>query len=328
MKISILRYIACPMCYGNLILQDFRLEDNEVKEGALVCRKCGQKYSIMRFLPILTPPYIKPYDWISVEITKIKEKYGLKEGLLHLIEGKLKPIKPKPGGSLLSQEELQEGEYRESREYWERRLRKIKREQIVSGDLEKIWNIFIVMSGVESAKEVLDVGTGLGAMLTYIADKWPEKGLFALGISYVNLKAVRGKLKYFKIGENVHLVVGDALNMPFKSNIFDVVESWFGLGSIIEFKKVIRQAYRVLKRGGRFTVSGAWGEAYINFSMLSKIIKSLATQEYEKLIKFLREKELMLHVNEVTKTFKEVGFHDIEVFEEKNLYVVTGRKSV
>jgi len=139
------------MCYGNLILQDFRLEDNEVKDGTLVCRKCGQKYFIMRFLPILTPPYIKPYDWISVEITKIEEKYGLKEALLHLIEGKLKPIKLKPGEPLLSQEELQEGEYRESKEYWEGRLRRIKREQVISGDLEKIWNIFIVMSGVEES---------------------------------------------------------------------------------------------------------------------------------------------------------------------------------
>ena len=153
--------------------------------------------------------------------------------------------------------------------------------------------------------------------------------LFALDISYVNLKAVRGKLKYFGIGENVYLVVGDALSTPFKNNRFDVAESWFGLGNIIGFKKVVEQAYRVVRHGGYFTVSGAWSEAYFDpkHSVYGKVIKEFTVQEHEKLIEFLRRNELLLHVNEVIEIFRKSGFRDIGVFERNGLYVVTGKKT-
>ena len=94
------------------------------------------------------------------------------------------------------------------------------------------------------------MGTGLSAMLTELAMRREEGRLFALDISYVNLKAVRGKLRYLGVRGTVHLVVGDALRMPFRSEAFDLVESWFGLGSIVGFRRVVGEVCRVLRRGG------------------------------------------------------------------------------
>ncbi|RLF00201.1 MAG: hypothetical protein DRJ57_01280 [Thermoprotei archaeon] len=136
-------------------------------------------------------------------------------------------------------------------------MKRIREERVASGDLSELWDAFVAMSRVETAEEVLDVGTGLGAMLIYITRKWPDKILLALDISYVNLRAVREKLRYFRIGGNVHLVVRDALNMPFKDNVFDVVESWFGLGNIVGFRRAVGQAHRVLRPGG--LLRGIWG---------------------------------------------------------------------
>ena len=175
-------------------------------------------------------------------------------------------------------------------------------------------------------ERVQGVGTGLGAMLMSIARRWPEKKLFALDISYVNMKAVRGKVEYFGLSGDIYLVVGDALNMPFKGCAFDVVESWFGIGNIAGFSEVVRQAYRVLKLGGRLTVSGAWGDAFLNLSVYGRVEGSLTSKERGELIGFLRRMELMLNVDEVVETFKRVGFYGIKVYEERGLYVVTGVK--
>ena len=310
------------------MLRDFSFERGEAREGVLMCEKCGREYPIIGFLPILTPRRVKPYDWISVELTKAEERYGLKEAIPRLAKGELKPVELKPGELLLTQEELREGERRDSREYWENRLKRIREERVASGDLSELWDAFVAMSRVETIEKVLDAGTGLGAMLMYITRKWPDKILLALDISYVNLRAVRGKLRYFRIGGNVHLVVGDALNMPFRDSVFDVVESWFGLGNMVGFRRVMGQAHRVLRPGGYLAVSGAWEKAYLNprYSVFGKVVDALTSQEYEELTGFLRRTELMLRVDEVVEAFRGVGFHDTEVFEKSDFYVVAGRK--
>ncbi|RLE95764.1 MAG: hypothetical protein DRJ57_06280 [Thermoprotei archaeon] len=122
------------------------------------------------------------------------------------------------------------------------------------------------------------------------------------------------------------MVVGDALNMPFKSCVFDAVESWFGIGNIVGFSKAVPQAYRVLRPGGSFAVSGAWGKAFFDSSVFGKVMESLTLEERGELIDFLRRMELMPRAEEVVSVFRCVGFRNIEVYEEEGLYVVAGRK--
>ena len=56
MRRSLLEYVVCPACHSSLMLRDFSFERGEIREGVLMCEKCGREYPIIGFLPILTSP--------------------------------------------------------------------------------------------------------------------------------------------------------------------------------------------------------------------------------------------------------------------------------
>ena len=115
MRLELLKYLACPVCQADLALKHAKCEDGEVREGVIACSRCGREYPVIGFLPILTPPGVKPYDWISAELTKVEREHGLREAVVRLARGELRPHVLGSGEPLLSREELLEGEWRESR---------------------------------------------------------------------------------------------------------------------------------------------------------------------------------------------------------------------
>lgn len=54
------------------------------------------------------------------------------------------------------------------------------------------------------------------------------------------------------IDPSLSWVVGDAENLPFKDNTFDCYTISFGIRNCTHIDKVLKEAYRVLKKGGRF----------------------------------------------------------------------------
>ena len=55
MKKDILEVLACPVCKGELILENSIVQGSEVVNGVLKCVKCGRKYKIENGIPILLP---------------------------------------------------------------------------------------------------------------------------------------------------------------------------------------------------------------------------------------------------------------------------------
>src|SRR5262249_27121164 len=51
MKESLLQYLICPACAGEISLKSARREDQEVISGELECRDCHALYLIKRGLP-------------------------------------------------------------------------------------------------------------------------------------------------------------------------------------------------------------------------------------------------------------------------------------
>ena len=52
----------------------------------------------------------------------------------------------------------------------------------------------------------------------------------------------------------VDWVVGDAMALPFKDNMFDVYTISFGIRNVTKIEKALSEAYRVLKPGGRIMI--------------------------------------------------------------------------
>ncbi|MEW6658096.1 MAG: methyltransferase domain-containing protein [Thermodesulfobacteriota bacterium] len=101
--------------------------------------------------------------------------------------------------------------------------------------------------GLLSGGRVLDVGTGPGYLLGYLARARPDVRLWGLDLDYQMLRLARRR-------ENpppVSLVVGDALVLPFGDGIFDQVVATLSLHIWADRQAGLKELRRVLRPGGR-----------------------------------------------------------------------------
>jgi ubiquinone/menaquinone biosynthesis C-methylase UbiE len=110
-------------------------------------------------------------------------------------------------------------------------------------------DILAQKAGIQSASYVLDVGSGMGGPARYLAARY---GCRVMGLD-VTESRYRGALRLTKMVQLDHLVefqLGNALNMPFADNTFDVVigqETWV---HIPEKPRLIGECARVVKVDG------------------------------------------------------------------------------
>lgn len=99
------------------------------------------------------------------------------------------------------------------------------------------------------AKEVLELGCGMGFNSNYLAKNLPESTFWGIDITSTHLKHAKNKARKHT---NFNALYGDFHEIPFDDNRFDLV---FELESICHSdqpEKVLSEVYRVLKPGGRF----------------------------------------------------------------------------
>jgi len=100
--------------------------------------------------------------------------------------------------------------------------------------------------GVKDADLILDVGCGSGMVTRDIANL--TKGeVFAMDESKEMIKVAKKVLKEF---DNVHLAVGDAHNIPFKDNTFDITTCNLLLMWSVDPQRVVNEMKRVTREGG------------------------------------------------------------------------------
>jgi demethylmenaquinone methyltransferase/2-methoxy-6-polyprenyl-1,4-benzoquinol methylase len=94
--------------------------------------------------------------------------------------------------------------------------------------------------------KILDVAAGPGSS---------SEPLFKAGADVTSLDFSEGMLAQGrKARPYLTFVKGDALNLPFDDNQFDVTTISFGLRNTQDFKKALKEALRVTKVGGRMVI--------------------------------------------------------------------------
>lgn len=99
-------------------------------------------------------------------------------------------------------------------------------------------------------QQILDVGSGTGALLPGLHALYPAAGLTAVDVAY-NM-CLQSRLR---AGNYCRVVLGDAQQLPFKAGSFDVVVSSSALQWVGDLAAAIRHMQRVLKPGGLLTVA-------------------------------------------------------------------------
>jgi len=105
------------------------------------------------------------------------------------------------------------------------------------------------LQGVRPAGELLELGSGSGAMAAGTAREFPDLRLVVTDIDPAMVRAARQRLHGHV---QVTVAEADVTDLPFEDSRFDVVASYLMLHHVIEWRQALAEAVRVLKPGGTF----------------------------------------------------------------------------
>jgi len=123
---------------------------------------------------------------------------------------------------------------------------------VISFQRHKAWRKDTMrLMDVQKGSSALDVCCGTADWTIAMADAVGESGS-AIGLDFSENMLEVGHVKVNeKRKENVTLIHGNAMNLPFEDNSFDYVTIGFGLRNVPDYNQVIKEMYRVVKPGGQ-----------------------------------------------------------------------------
>ena len=121
---------------------------------------------------------------------------------------------------------------------------------LMSLGMHRLWKKkFSEIININKGDIIIDVGSGSGDIANELIRQKLPLELYLLDLNSEMLD--QGK-KRFKNKRNINYVIGDAEKLNFKNNFFDKYVISFCLRNITEYKLSIKEAYRVLKPGGKY----------------------------------------------------------------------------
>ncbi len=149
---------------------------------------------------------------------------------------------------------------------------------IMSLGIHRLWKEkFIDWMNPQPNTKLIDVASGTGDIANLFLKKINELG----DVTCVepNLEMLNeGKLKLKKFN-SIKWVKAKAENIPDKDNYYDYYSISYGIRNVTNINLVLKEAYRVLKPGGRFMC--------LEFSKINNEILNFVYQKYSKTIPYL-----------------------------------------
>lgn len=102
---------------------------------------------------------------------------------------------------------------------------------------------------IDKNKKVVDIACGKGTTAIYIAEKY-GCDVTAIDISEELIEEARYLSSKKGVSKQIKFIVGDAMNLPFEDNEFDVAVSQAMLVLVDDKIQTIKETNRVIKRGG------------------------------------------------------------------------------
>lgn len=174
---------------------------------------------------------------------------------------------------------------------------------------------------VKKGQSALDVCCGTADWSIALAEAvGPNGSVIGLDFSQNMLKVGYQKVEQLGL-ENVNLVHGNAMQLPFEDHSFDFVTIGFGLRNVPDYMQVLKEMNRVLKPGGKavcletsqpnLPVFKQFFYLYFRYVMpLFGKMFAKSYNEYSWLQESARDFPGMI---ELANMFKEAGFTDVQV---------------
>ena len=183
-------------------------------------------------------------------------------------------------------------------------------------------------------KNALDIATGTADIAINLGSIYDCK-VVGVDISEQMLNVGRKKITKMKLDEYVRLETGDAENLNFKDNYFDLVTIGFGVRNFQDLEKGLRECFRVLNKKGTLIIL----ETSVPENRIMKLFYSIFTRTYIPIMArifskdksaynyLLNSAELFPSGTKFSNILKSVGFADVlikpKLFGSSTIYVAT-----
>lgn len=117
----------------------------------------------------------------------------------------------------------------------------------------KLLDLVVDSSGVKDGDLVLDIGCGTGLLSLKFLQK-ADCLIYGIDSSPEMLEIFKSKIDKFGLSDKISLELGDAENLGFENEKFDIIASTVTLHHVKNKHPVIKKIYKLLKPGGKFVL--------------------------------------------------------------------------
>ncbi|MFL2638806.1 MAG: bifunctional demethylmenaquinone methyltransferase/2-methoxy-6-polyprenyl-1,4-benzoquinol methylase UbiE [Flavobacteriaceae bacterium] len=109
------------------------------------------------------------------------------------------------------------------------------------------------ISKKSNPKNILDIATGTADIAIELS-KIDKAKIIGIDISNNMLEVGRKKIEEKKLSQKISLIHGDAENIKFRNNYFDIITIGFGVRNFENLLKGLNESHRVLKENGKLII--------------------------------------------------------------------------
>lgn len=126
---------------------------------------------------------------------------------------------------------------------------------LMSGGVHRLWkDAMMDWLAPRPGQRLLDVAGGTGDVAFRFLNRAPGSSAVVLDMTESMLVEGRKRAEADRMADRLDWVVGDAMALPLPSNSFDVYTISFGIRNVTRIADALKEAYRVLRPGGRLMV--------------------------------------------------------------------------